>query len=275
MHDNLVPLRGGGGPTVAFAHPSSGLATGFRRLVQHLTGPGPVYAFENLEPGPADLCSIAALGTEYWNQLRACAPGPLVLAGWSFGGPVALRMAEAAEADGAEVAHVVLIDSGRPDLLAPRAETSVRRLAGLFELDPDSIGGSDLDGDDLDREQALELVAHLLRATHANDSIEVADLRPFVEVFEWHVAAGRRPWRVPAVRTPVVLVRARDEPGWHDAPTDLGWSAVLGGPVDTHWTPGTHYDLMSGKNAPHLAALLNRLLARVPVTSRKWSDSRD
>jgi thioesterase domain-containing protein len=266
MCENLVPLREGRGPTIAFVHPASGLATGFRRLVPHLTEHGRVYAFESLEPGPAERCSIAALGIDYWSQLREHVHGPLVLAGWSFGGPVALRMAESAEADGVDVRHVVLIDSGTPDLLAPRAETRVRRLAGLFELDPDSIE----DGED---ERALELVACQLRAVHGNDSIDIADLRPFVEVYEWHLKAMRRPWRAAAVHAPVVLIRARDEVGWHDAPADLGWSAALGGPLDTIWTPGTHYDLMSATNAPHLAELLNRLVAgvRVSVTKRSFA----
>jgi thioesterase domain-containing protein len=253
MRDNFVPLREGRGPTIAFVHPASGLATAFRRLVPHLAGHGAVYAFENLEPGSAPLCTIPALAQAYWGQLRGHVHEPLVLAGWSFGGPVALRMAALAEAECVDVRQVVLIDSGTPGLLATRAETTIERLAGLFELDPASVG-------DGRGERALELVAARLRVVHDNDSIDVADLRPFVKVYDWHLRAARQPWQAGAVSAPVVLVRARDEVGWRDAPADLGWSAVLGGPPDTAWTPGTHYDLMSARNAPHLAGLLNPLL---------------
>jgi thioesterase domain-containing protein len=251
--DNLVLLREGRGPTTAFVHPASGLATAFRTLVPHLAAPGRVYAFENVEPGPTQLCTIAALGADYWKQLRDHVLAPIVLAGWSFGGPVALEIAALAEADGVGVAQVVLIDSGTPELLATRTETEVERLAGLFELDRGSIGG-------IRGERALELVAARLRVVHGNDSIDVADLRPFVEAYDWHVEAARRPWHPPTVNGPVLLVRARDEAGWQDAPADLGWSRALSRRLEPLWTPGTHYSLMSAEHAQHLANLLNGLL---------------
>src|SRR5215475_525983 len=284
MPDNLLQLREGAEPTTTFVHPASGLATAFRRLVPHLGGRASVFAFENVEPGSPQHATIPAIAEDYWGQLRVGIRGPLVLAGWSFGGPVALRIAALAEAAGHQVRHVVLIDSGTPELLATRTETLVVRMAGLFELDPATVEAAE---HVTDREQALELVASRLRAVHGNPGIEAADLRPFADVYDWHLRAARQPWRPRTVAAPVLLVRARDEAGWHDAPADLGWSAVLGAAPATAWTPGTHYDLMSATNAPHLADVLTPLLTvsgepcgsseqgSSGQRSEHWSDSRD
>lgn len=256
MPDNLVTLREGPGTAVAFIHPASGLATAFRRLVPHLGGRGGVFASENLEAGPEQRCSIGALAEDYWDQLRGHLDGAVVLAGWSFGGPVALRMAALAEAAGHDVRRVVLIDSGTPEMLATRPDTSAERVAGLFELEPAVVAHCDPAGG---LEPVLEAVAAQLRGLHGGQ-VEPADLRPFVDVYLWHLRAGRRPWHPGGVATPVLLVRARDERGWAQAPDDLGWSTVLGASPELEWTPGTHYDLMSARHAPFLADLVNPLL---------------
>ncbi|MGW4210338.1 thioesterase domain-containing protein [Lentzea sp. NPDC004789] len=260
MPDNLVTMRGGPGPVIAFVHSASGLVTGFRRLVPHLRRGGAVYAFASVEPG-SEQSTIATVAASYWDQLREAVNGPLVLAGWSFGGAVALRMASLAEAAGCDVRCVVLIDSGTPELLSTRTDSVVEQLAGLFELDPaDLAHGTDV----ADLDAALELIAARLGVLHGDEHIDVADLRPFVEVHDWHIRVARRAWRPQPVTAPVVLVRARDEKGWGDVPTDLGWSSALGHAPEIVWTPGNHHDLMSARHAPHLAGVLNLVTAEHP-----------
>jgi thioesterase domain-containing protein len=257
MPDNLVLLREQPGPAIAFVHPASGQATAFRWLLPHLRESGSVFAFTTGAPGPED-GTIATIAEEYWQQLRSHVRGPLVLAGWSFGGAVALRMASTAEAEGRGIHHVVLIDSGTPELLAGRTDSTIERLAGLFQVDATTLGH---DEDPIEVDRALELVAARLRLVHSDERIDVADLRPFAAIHDWHLRVARRPWHPGSVSAPVLLVRARDEVGWHDAPDDLGWSSVLGYPPRTVWTAGTHYDLVSPKNAEHIARVLNGLLA--------------
>jgi thioesterase domain-containing protein len=259
-NDNLVLLREGGEPTIALVHPASGLSTSFRRLVPHLTGRNAVYAYENLDPGPPELCSIAALAEHYWYQLRRENPGRLVLAGWSFGGPVAVTMAALAEAEGHPVLGVAALDSGTPRLLNSREETVLGRLAGLFEIDPG------LFPEDTARrvgtvEEALEAVVALLRDQRGTDAVDADDLRPFVDAYLWHLEAVRRGWDEVRPRAPFLLVRGRDERGWREVPEDLGWSAVLGSAPRTAWVPGTHYSLMSRDNAPFTARALSSLAA--------------
>lgn len=258
MSDNLVPLRPGRGRTTAFIHPASGLITAFRRLVPYLPGNGNVVAFENPEPGPDASCSIDALAADYWHQLSARSTGPILLAGWSFGGIVALAMASLAEAAGHPVTCVALIDSGPPQLLRTRATGLADDLVGLFEIKTAELPPGRLPAAE---EQVLDLIAGVLRTMRGVPGITAADLQPFVDTFHWHVRAMRRPWRFVGCAAPVVLIRARDERGWRDAPEDLGWSHVLGDQPGLLWTPGTHHDLMSPEHAPHLAVLLTTRLA--------------
>ena len=259
MADNLVALRAGTGYSLAFVHPASGLITAFRRLVPHLGGTGAVFALENPEPGRPP-CSIGELAADYLAQLAGAAPGPFVLAGWSFGGAVALDMTGAAEAAGHHVAAVVLIDAAAPHLLrqarSPRS-VPLADLAGLFEIGPAELRPGPAPAS---YEEAVELIVARLRTTRGMPRIEAADLRPFVDTYRWHTSVARRPWRPAGCRAPVILVRASDEPGWHDAPADLGWSGVLGTAPAMAWTPGTHHDLMSREHAPRLAQVLSRVL---------------
>lgn len=259
MADNLVPLRAGAGYSLAFVHPASGLITAFRRLVPHLDGTSAVFALENPEPRRPP-CSIGELAADYWTQLADTAPGPLVLAGWSFGGAVALDMAGAAEAAGHHVAAVVLIDAAAPHLLrsarSPRP-VPLGELAGLFEIGPAELRA---DAALTSYEEAVDLIVATLRTARGMPHIEAADLWPFVDTYRWHTSVARRPWRPVGCRAPVILIRASDEPGWDDAPADLGWTGVLRKVPVTLWTPGTHHDLMSHEHAPRLARVLSVVL---------------
>ncbi len=256
MPDNLVTLKAGTGRSFAFVHPASGLVTAFRRLLPHLTGSGAVFALENPEPQQPP-CSIDDLAADYWDQLADAAPGPLAIAGWSFGGAVAIDMASAAEAAGHHIAAVVLIDSVTPQLLRSIPPIPLNDLAGLFEIETSELPAGVSPVSD---EEALDLIVAVLRRTRGLPEIQVADLRPFVDTYRWHLKVARRPWRPADVRAPVFLVRASDEPGRNDAPADLGWSSVLGTAPIPLWTPGTHHSLMSQEHAPCMAEVLVKIL---------------
>ncbi|MEU1088067.1 thioesterase domain-containing protein [Streptomyces sp. NPDC005892] len=256
MTDNLLTLRSGSGSTTVFVHTASGLATGFRRLVGHLGGHGTVLALENLEAGPPERCSVAALAADYWSQVEQHA-GPLRLAGWSFGGPVAMEMAALAERAGRTVEVLVLLDAAAPALLASRTPSPLQEMAALFELDPGTLP---TDAVASTTPEALRVVAGALRALPATRGVTPEDLEPFAEVYAWHLLAARGGPLLRAPSAPVVLVRARDEPGWYDAPEDLGWSEVLGRPPETLWAPGTHHGLMAPRNVAALGAILTPLL---------------
>jgi acyl transferase domain-containing protein/thioesterase domain-containing protein/acyl carrier protein len=90
----------------------------------------PVYGFQAIGIDgrhPPD-GSIDAMADRYVEELVAAHPGPYLLAGYSGGGTVALEMTRRLQARGAEVLHVVLIDSEPPGLAARTASSRIRNL---------------------------------------------------------------------------------------------------------------------------------------------------
>lgn len=256
MANNLVRLREGTGRAVVCVHAAGGLVTGFRRVAPHLAAPGPVLALENVEPGPDELCSVQALARSYWGQVEPSLTDGLDLVGWSFGGAVAVEMAALAEAAGHRVGSVVLLDAAAPHLLRGRAVDPLADVAALFEVDAvDLPEGATASG----VEEALEVVAAALAGRQ--QGITVDDLRPFTDVYAWHLAALRAGGPLQPPLAPVVLVRAQDESGWADAPPDLGWSQVLGDGPELRWAPGNHHSVVSQLHAPALASVLDQVLA--------------
>ncbi len=266
---HLVELARVPGPgdraVVAFVHSSSGSASGFRRLVSHLRASARYVAFEAFEPGPDDRCGVEAIARGYFEELRevlAEEPGAaLTLVGWSFGGVLSVEMARLAQDAGHRVAHVVLLDCGVPHLVAQRRGSeggAAGEIASLFGLD----GGLPAGVDDLDDEALVAAVLDLLGSASPVQDLSAADLLPFVRTHRWHLRALRAPWHPRPIEAPVTLIRAEGESGWGQVPADLGWSRLLGIPVQVLGTPGTHASLVSAEHAAHLAPLVDALVHR-------------
>ncbi len=127
---NLLELRRISGegidPVVVFVHSSSGSASGFRRLAGHLRAPGRYLAFEAVEPGGANGCSVTAIADDYWRALQPLLQeeprAALRFVGWSFCGVLSMEMARLAEDAGHRVVGVSLLDAATPRVLACRRD---------------------------------------------------------------------------------------------------------------------------------------------------------
>ncbi|WP_330299062.1 thioesterase domain-containing protein [Streptomyces sp. NBC_00503] len=239
-----------------FIHPSSGSIGGFRRLLPHLAADYPVAAFEASGSGPADGCTVTELAEAYLAEAaEAAMADDATLVGWSFGGAVAVAMAELAERAGRPVRGVVLLDSATPEVLKARPRSTVEEYAGLFGVAPELLEGV-TEGDRADR--VLEAVARAL-SPEGGIPYTADDLRPYVELHTRHVRTLHCGPPLRPCTAPVTLVRAAGEQGWGTAPGDLGWSALLGLAVRTRWTPGTHQSMTEPHHAAGLAALLDEL----------------
>lgn len=257
---NLLTLRESGSSALVFVHPASGMATAFRRLPAHLDGDYSLVAFENAGPVGTGLCSVGRLSAAYAAELLAREFDHVVLAGWSFGGAVAVELAALLEAAGRAVAGVVLIDSASPDVLAASERTFAGELAGLFEFSPLEARGLESVSSE---EEVWTAVLRVLRARYGLPSLTRDDLQPFLDAYSWHLKALRAPWTPPRLRLPVFQIRAQHETGWGDAPTDLGWAASLDALVQPAESPGNHYSMLSSDNAAVFADVLTSCLKRL------------
>jgi acyl transferase domain-containing protein/thioesterase domain-containing protein/acyl carrier protein len=121
------PVAPGPASPLFLGHPAGGSTHVYRQLGALLDPALPVYGLERLDTGGP----VPERAARYADLIRATAPGPYRLGGWSFGGVLGYELACQLTAAGESVEQVVLIDSGLPEQYDP-AEAR-RRLAARFE----------------------------------------------------------------------------------------------------------------------------------------------
>lgn len=288
--DPVVPLRESGDRTPLFlAHPIGGNVLCYRELVGHLAGDRPVYGLQaaGAEPGTEPLASMEALAASYVEAIRRVHPeGPFHIAGWSFGGYVAVEIAR--RLDEAQVASVTLLDTvALGDGPWPLADDRELIVAFFRELLWYATGRTELaDGFDPSDEDPGRLFDAVFRR-----SVELGILpedaapqllRRLYGVFRanYRATVGHR---MPRVRHPLVVLRAGEElpaglaaahrafGGVFDGSGD-GWQRRAGRAVETVPVPGNHLTMMA---APHVAAVAAELDAALARAESRSGDERE
>jgi amino acid adenylation domain-containing protein len=179
----LLPLRPSGTePPLFCVHPASGLSWQFASLKRYLPQQIPLYGLQSPLFYRGELPdTIAELASGYADTVVDVAPsGPIRLLGWSFGGSVALLIAQELTRRGREVTFVGMLDA-RTDVAADDTFDPAAVLAGLlremgFPVDADA------------RMTVTEAVA-LVRSS--GDAIAILDDHQIALVIENYVAAER------------------------------------------------------------------------------------
>lgn len=135
VHDIVVPLSTKGDGAPLFVVNGAGAhSTALSTLSSALRGDRPIYVLQprGFESRGLPDRSVRAAARRYLTEIRKVQPtGPYLLAGYSFGGYVALEMAAQLEASGESAAHVIVLDT--------RISTeSARRLAATAEATLDA-----------------------------------------------------------------------------------------------------------------------------------------
>jgi thioesterase domain-containing protein/acyl carrier protein len=130
---HVVLLRPGGDrPPLFMFHPVGGGVTVYAALARHLATDVPLYGIESrLMRGAAtqEYADVDTMVGAYAEAVRAAAPPPYRLLGFSLGGYLAARVAEALERDGAAVELVGVVEwDVRPPLTS---DAQAERLLGL------------------------------------------------------------------------------------------------------------------------------------------------
>lgn len=132
----LVQLKPGIGEPLFIAHGIGGNVIELKKLGQSIVSPRPVYAIQakGVDGSAEPLNDVAGMVAFYLPHLRALQPhGPYYLAGYSFGGMVAMELARRLQADGETVALVGFIDSfAHPDTF-PKTVRQVIRLRSMLD----------------------------------------------------------------------------------------------------------------------------------------------
>jgi thioesterase domain-containing protein/acyl carrier protein len=267
----LVPLHPAGAlPPLFGVHPADRRVLVYGNLVRHL---GTAQPFYGLQDTGDDLSRpIPVMAAEYVRAVRAVQPrGPYHLAGWSFGGFVALEMAAQLEREGEAVAFVGLMDTMAPELARTPVDddTDLELVIGLAEDVAAQMGGAvaipreALEGLDHDA-QLRRAVEALHAAGAAPPGFDAAALGEHFDAIRAREAslAGYEPSPFSGTLT---LFRAAEVPPEYaplfarlddEERRTLGWCRVSPRPVQVHRVPGEHVTMSA---EPHVRVLAERV----------------
>ncbi|MEI2454755.1 amino acid adenylation domain-containing protein [Lysobacter firmicutimachus] len=228
LSNALVPLHPGAGPALFMVHPAGGSVAAYRDLARDLDRAS--FGLAASEPLPG---TVEALAQGYVAAVRAAAPGPYTISGWSSGAVIALEMTAQLEAAGEKVAQLIVLDAPAPTD-PPPGPVDDGTLQDWFRED---TAGADL---------------------------LATELHHVYPVFAQIVNACRS-YQPPVVAADVALIRARDgrvseyaeHP--HEAVGDWGWSSRTRGRVATRVVAGTHHSLFSPQHRADVVAAVREL----------------
>ncbi len=230
-------------PPLFLVHGAFGDTDSFRYLVERLDVRCPVYGISGTLVRPdGSRPSVVEVASTHVAEVDAVWPeGPLLVAGYSFGGLVAYEMARQFAAAGREPLFVGLLDVRPPGTALRPAEQRLKRLGAVLAT---AVPG-------LRVRTPLQAVADVLRrAPRSAEAASEADASGVYEQYRWADYAG-----------PVTFFRVRRRipviehflSAWRRAAPDLRV-------VDT---PGAHHDMLGERNARTLAVRLASVLRDV------------
>ncbi|MEU8654864.1 amino acid adenylation domain-containing protein, partial [Streptomyces sp. NPDC048737] len=234
-------------------HEGGGNVSGYMHLAEALAPVVRVVGIESRSVAfgaePED--DVAAMARRYWESIRALQPtGPYLLAGYSFGGALAVEVTRLIEEAGEQVQLIIALDSclpvGGTMELVEKDHTAVTQLLARLdqpEADPATISALMTE---------LNLPADML-------ALRRSELVAHLRTMEAHTRAlfGYRP---PKISCPVLLYQAEGSP-WR-LPVADSW-APFTGRLDARLTPGDHLTFLRSPHVEGMAQEIAKVIAHL------------
>jgi thioesterase domain-containing protein/ubiquinone/menaquinone biosynthesis C-methylase UbiE len=245
---HLITLQPEGGRRPLFlVHPLAGLVFPYHELALHLGPDQPVYGLQSIgiagEASP--LIQVEAMAEHYLAAIRRVQPeGPYQLAGWSFGGTLALEMAQQLQKGGESVALLAIIDTRLYSTRFARFWHGSRvfltsMLPYLWPYISDYF--------------------HLQKAEPGAETkppkFKTSEYKRLLQVFQANVQADSRykPQRYPGQVT--LFKTPHQDSTW-------GWGDIAADGVELHQLPGHHMNVLRPPQVQVLAEKLSTCLTR-------------
>jgi len=108
----LVLVKDGEGPPIVIAHGLSGMVQ-VAELAHHIRTPHPVYGIQakGVDGAEEPLHTVEEMASYYVDALEEISPNGLYMMGYSFGGLVALEMAQRLQARGKKILLLAMLDA--------------------------------------------------------------------------------------------------------------------------------------------------------------------
>ncbi|MCB0207970.1 MAG: acyltransferase domain-containing protein [Anaerolineae bacterium] len=271
----LISLQTEGSrPPLFVIHPVAGVVFPYYELALQLGAEQPVYGLQAVGiagEGPP-LTQVEAMAETYLEAIRQVQPeGPYQLAGWSFGGTVALELAQQLHRAGQIIGLLAIIDT--PLSLSKVATSKLFLTTVLPYLWPYV---SDF------------LVQKSVHPRPGSVERQPAWLaRKFGALFQKAEGTAETPWpnfKAPEIRCLLRVLRANDQAGRRYSPQPYpgqvtlfktasshpndtwGWEAISAGGVELHSIPGHHMNVLRSPQVQVLAEKLSACLAQPAET---------
>ncbi|MFF2081813.1 amino acid adenylation domain-containing protein [Kitasatospora sp. NPDC058162] len=262
----LFPLRTAGearSTTPLFlVHPVGGGILCYRELVASLTTAGAVHGLsvESLPEDVVGTLSVESIAAQYLGLVREERPtGPYRLAGWSFGGVVALEMARRLREAGEDVELLFVIDAGFPrqeDGEPDEHEAATLLLTDLLGVAGLRAGSGAPDLSAGTRAEFLDELTERLTAAGLPEAVDAERLASALDVLHTHALAHSR-YRPRTVPGDVTFVEGT---ATRETDSTAGWRTVVGGTFTVHAVDADHYDLVRSPVVKQVAALIDTQL---------------
>ncbi len=295
----LVALQSDGLKRPFFCATGAGAATGYYSpLASYFKGDRPFWGLQDpdLDVSYESYPTVEDLASRYITAIRTVQPsGPYILGGWSFGGMVAIEMAQQLHQLGERVAFLGIIDLALPGSAAAsrtavqrfchpflafvrwcRLLVTMRRTVWGYALDSMSVALTALAGrrdpalNHLRVKDYVQWVRHDLSTQHelelagiANPEAQYRRLTLIHEPFVWHVFKTLRArtraladYVVQRYEGRITLLRSSDRES-DEANLSYGWDRIAEHGVDVRLVRGSHSALL---REPWVKALAQELL---------------
>jgi len=227
-----------GRPMIVFVHAASGSTLPFFEVGRRLAGDFAVYGLQALADDPAG--GIEDIGRRYREAVDAVrGTVPVILAGWSMGGCVALEMAREWRRQGVPSAAVLMLDTWAPPSFMATDEDARWVRDSILALDVLQLEGA---------QDAADAVAELDRLVDRNRGAFL-DYRPDFYPGEIDLLRASDPLPDARIGFPA---------GYMDG--DRGWAAHCA-QVTTAQVHGSHLSLFDAVHAAELAEAIRSVIA--------------
>jgi amino acid adenylation domain-containing protein len=260
---SLVAIQTGGSkPPFFCVHGVGGNVLRFYGLAQHLGTDQPFYALQAQGLNTSDPCHTRAedMAAHYVTEIRSVQPeGPYFLGGYSFGGLIALEMAQQLTAQGEEPPLVVLFDT----FCTAARETPLSQKLTTFSspfLNILRISGSER------RAYLLRVARAPLRAIHWG--WHVASLPQRVRKVRNACLRAARYYMPRAYRGPVILFRSNRDPIGGSGDPYAGWSEYLPNGLEVHEVDSDHDNILLEPQVQFVAEQLRTCLNEAQGTDQ-------
>ncbi len=269
---SLVTIKGYGSKMPIYIVHGGGLnLLTFRGLVEHMDAEQPIYGFQarGLDGIEEPLDNMDAIAADYLEELLQQNPnGPYALAGYSFGGYIALEMARQLKAMGKPVKLLGMFDTnaeesveGRPflDRMAWKLGRQLPKMAWIGRsLIEQPLPTLKYQGEFVERK-----VKGVLRAFGlANETTyeEIGD-ENLIRIIEKHEIAFQN-YRMKPYDGAIDVFKARKRLYFVEDREFLGWKKYALRGVRVHHVPGDHKEMLLPPNDREFAQILQAALDR-------------